>query len=298
MAGYGLRLALVLERLFLRSTTLGMHGSDDLDERSHQVLAGLARLGARSTSALGADLGIDRSRVSRLASRLVAAGLVARQDDETDGRAALLVLTSAGEILVEQRRQTLARRLDVLTAPWPEGLDAAFADAAGRLVADLTPSPATPPEQRPGADEPRLDPTERQVFRSVLAITDTLRGRVGAEVRPVTGLSVAEFLVLSRVDEFPGHSYSGLKALATKLDWSASRLSHQLARMESRGLVTREHDSDTGHVRVTVTPDARELLEKHTALHARAVRRHLLAHLTEDESAVFVRVAARLARST
>lgn len=294
MAGHGFRLALALERLFLRSTLLRLHGSDDLDERSHQVLAGLARLGARSASALAAELGLDRSRVSRLASRLVDAGLVAREADATDGRAALLELTAAGEMLVAERHEALSRRLDVLTASWPDGLGAAFADSADRLVADLASAPVAPPH-RPGPDGSALDPAERLLFRSVLRITDATRSRVSGETRPVTGLTTGEFLVLSRLDEFPGHSYSGVKALATRLEWSASRLSHQLTRMESRGLVTREHDGDTGQVRITASPEARELLETHTRLHALAVRRHLLDHLTDEESAVFVRVAERLA---
>lgn len=297
MARHGFRLALALERLLQRSMLFRLHDPDDLDERSHQLLAGLARLGPRSASALGAELGIDRSRVSRLADRLSAAGLVVRETDATDARATLLALTGNGEVLVAQRHTTLARRLDVLMAAWPDGLDAAFADGVDRLVADLAPEPAPTPHHPLDDDESVLDPAERQLFRSVLAITDTTRGRVTGEVRPVTGLTTADFLVLSRLHEFPGHSYSGLKALAAKLEWSASRLSHQLTRMETRGLVTREHDSANGHVRITATSDAERLLEKHTTLNARAVRQHLLAHITHDEAAVFVRVAERIARS-
>lgn len=303
MTRHGFRLASALERLLQRATLFrlqGLHDLDargDLDERSHQVLACLGRLGPRTASALGVELGIDRSRVSRLADRLTAAGLVTRTSDVDDARATLLTLTGPGELLVEQRRAALARRLDVLMAAWPDGLDAAFAEGAERLVADLAPEPA-PRLDPPATDgEPALDPAESRLVRSVFSIVDTTRGRVAGDVRPITGLTTADFLVLSRLQEFPDHSYSGLKALAAKLEWSASRLSHQLSRMEARGLITRERDDAPGQVRITATPDARALQEQHAALHSRAVRRHLLAHITPDEAAVFLRVADRLARS-
>lgn len=297
MARQGYRLASALERLLQRGMLLRLRGTDDLDERSHQVLAGLSRLGPTSAAALGTELGIDRSRVSRLADKLVAAGFVAREADATDARATLLTLTGSGEREVAQRRTALARRLDVLTAAWPNGLDAAFADGADRLIADLAPDHRQPRSDTRVADDSLLSPAERHLFRSVLAITDTTRSRVTGEIRPITGLTTADFLVLSRLHEFPGDTYSGLKALAAKLEWTASRLSHQLTRMESRGLVTRGQDVATGQVRITATSDAAQLLAKHTGLHARAVRQHLLANITEDEAAVFVRVAERMARS-
>jgi DNA-binding MarR family transcriptional regulator len=58
--------------------------------------------------------------VSRHATRLEAAGLVARSPDPSDGRAVLLVLTEAGNEAVAVMRRRLAATFDDYFAAWPE----------------------------------------------------------------------------------------------------------------------------------------------------------------------------------
>ena len=64
--------------------------------RTYPVISALARFGPLSAAQLSEETGIDRSVVSRRATRLEAAGLVERTPDPCDGRAVLLVLTEAG----------------------------------------------------------------------------------------------------------------------------------------------------------------------------------------------------------
>ena len=64
----------------------------------------LAAATPRSAADLAPDVGIDRSGVTRRASRLEAAGLVRREADPNDRRATLLVLTERGERAVAELR--------------------------------------------------------------------------------------------------------------------------------------------------------------------------------------------------
>ena len=61
---------------------------------------------------LGAKLGLGQSATSGLVQRLVAAGFVARSEEEGDGRAARLQLTRLGR----ERRKEAARRAQALHA--------------------------------------------------------------------------------------------------------------------------------------------------------------------------------------
>ena len=138
-----------------------------------------------------------------------------------------------------------------------------------------------------------LSDDERLAWSSALLLADTLRTLVSAAVAPETGLSSADFLVLNRLKAAPEYRMEGLKALAAKLDWSPSRLSHHLKRMKTRGLVELAHAAD-GQLVVNATDEAVRIMEKATALHAQAVRRHLLSQASADELRVVVELAKRI----
>lgn len=64
-----------------------------------RVLAHLAQEGAISVREIHARLEMDKSKVSRAASRLVAAGLVIKRNNDKDGRLVALELTDGGRTL-------------------------------------------------------------------------------------------------------------------------------------------------------------------------------------------------------
>lgn len=105
-----------------------------VDEVTYPVLSGLARTGPRSAADLAADVGLDRSGVSRRASRLEAAGLVRREQDPTDRRAVLLTLTPRGARTVEIMRQRLASRIEASLDSWPPEEARSFAAHLRRFV--------------------------------------------------------------------------------------------------------------------------------------------------------------------
>jgi len=134
---------------------------------------------------------------------------------------------------------------------------------------------------------------ERRIWRSVLILADLLRFRVSSELKPVLEISRADHTVLLHLDEAPGRRM-GQQQLATEMYWSRSRMSHQLTRMQARGLVERAtHDGAQG-VEISLTETGRRSVKRAELAHADAVRRHLFQLATEEELTALVRLADRL----
>ena len=110
-----------------------------------------------------------------------------------------------------------------------------------------------------------------------------LTGRLNRELARETGLSEADFEILIALSELPDESVRAL-ALRCGLEWEKSRLSHQLRRMEQRGLVTREHctEDNRGSV-IRVTAAGRKLAEEARQAHEQAVRRYVCDALTPEQ---------------
>ncbi|MFE0028412.1 MarR family winged helix-turn-helix transcriptional regulator [Amycolatopsis sp. NPDC059021] len=109
---------------------------EGIDEVTYPVLSGLARTGPRSAADLAADVGLDRSGVSRRASRLEQAGLVRREQDPADGRAVLLTLTEQGTHTVAVMRQRLAAQIEASLRSWPKEEARSFARNLRRFIDD------------------------------------------------------------------------------------------------------------------------------------------------------------------
>jgi len=77
--------------------------------RGYQVLTAAAREEAPSQSALGAQLGIDRTVLTYLLDDMERADLVARKPDPADRRARRIVATEAGHALLCTLEERLAR---------------------------------------------------------------------------------------------------------------------------------------------------------------------------------------------
>ncbi|MEV6028108.1 MarR family transcriptional regulator [Streptomyces sp. NPDC052036] len=117
-----------------RTLTAGLGNA--VDELTYPVLSGLARTGPRSAADLAPDAGLDRSGVTRRASRLEEAGLVRREPDPADRRATLLALTSEGERTVEVLRRRLSAHIEASLASWSADEARTFADHLRRFVDD------------------------------------------------------------------------------------------------------------------------------------------------------------------
>jgi DNA-binding MarR family transcriptional regulator len=116
---------------------------------------------------------------------------------------------------------------------------------------------------------------------------DVMR-RVESDIAEATGLSGADFGVLSRLGYCQGEMRQ--QVLAESIGWDKSRLSHQLTRMKERGLIERRK-ADKRVVVVVLTKHGREKLTAARPVHAESVRRNLLARLNDEQIATIVRVS-------
>lgn len=110
----------------------------------------------------------------------------------------------------------------------------------------------------------------------------------------VAGLSSADYELLVPLSEAPGRRMRA-RDLCRQVDWDRSRLSHQLRRMERRGLVVRhdcEHDGRG--TMITATQQGLRAVALAEPGHLATVREHFVDLLSEDEIDTLTAVARRV----
>jgi len=137
--------------------------------------------------------------------------------------------------------------------------------------------------------KPLLSPQEFRVWHAFQIMGAEVLSRVGRDLGAEAGISGPEFAVLSRVAGI-GKGQMRQQALAECMGWDKSRLSHQITRMQQRGLVER-HASDRRTVTVVLTREGQKTLDAAAPVHAESVRRNLLARLSKDQIAGLVRIS-------
>ena len=119
-----------------------------------------------------------------------------------------------------------------------------------------------------------------------------LNGRINRELSRSTGLSEADFDILFLLEQSQEGTMRSI-ALRCGLEWEKSRLSHQLRRMEQRGLITK----NAGAV-IELTDRGREQIAAARACHEAAVRRYFGDVLTPEQlstlTAISDQVVSRL----
>ncbi|HEY7007887.1 MAG TPA: MarR family transcriptional regulator, partial [Jatrophihabitantaceae bacterium] len=100
-----------------------------------------------------------------------------------------------------------------------------------------------------------LTDDEQRAWRAYRRMSLLVDSAVARELARDSGLSMPDYQVLSTLSEAEDHRRR-LTELAFRMQWSASRLSHHVTRMEQRGLVTRAECSDDLRVAYVVLTDA------------------------------------------
>jgi DNA-binding MarR family transcriptional regulator len=118
-----------------------------------------------------------------------------------------------------------------------------------------------------------------------------LEGRLARELTEETGMSMADYTVLSNLVEAEDRSWR-ITRLAEHMQWSQSRLSHQILRMEARGLVRREDvDQDRRGTLVVLTKEGLKAIAAAAPGHFRSVRHHMIDLLSYEQLRVLGVVA-------
>lgn len=107
-------------------------------------------------------------------------------------------------------------------------------------------------------------------------------------------LTYQEFQVLSLLAQTEGRQIR-VGQMSQILAWERTRLSHQLRRMESSGLIVKVEDADDARgVRVQLSEEGKRRFESTMVEHEANVYRVLLNDLSADERRTLTEVAARI----
>jgi DNA-binding MarR family transcriptional regulator len=145
-----------------------------------------------------------------------------------------------------------------------------------------------------------LDQRQAHVWQAYLKLNQELYGALEAQLLRDARLSGADYTVLVPLSAAP-NCVLRARELGTEIGWDRSRLSHQVTRMEKRGLVDREECSEDGRgSMVRLTEAGRHAIEGAAPDHAEATRRYFFDLLSHEEletlGAVFDRLLGNLAR--
>jgi DNA-binding MarR family transcriptional regulator len=128
-----------------------------------------------------------------------------------------------------------------------------------------------------------LDDREERAWRAYHRMVRELDSRIRRELVRDTGLSDADYEILRALADAPDRTLRAM-ALRSEVRWEKSRLSHQIGRMERRGLVTREHCAEDSRAAVVRLTDAgHDAIVAACCEHAKAVRAHLLDRLSAEQ---------------
>ncbi len=110
-----------------------------------------------------------------------------------------------------------------------------------------------------------------------------LSAQLARDLAHDSDLSEPDYTVLSNLSEAEDHRWR-LNELAARMLWSKSRLSHHIARMQERGLVTREECATDGRgAFVVLTRQGMRAIGRAAPSHVASVRRNLIDLLTPEE---------------
>lgn len=146
----------------------------------------------------------------------------------------------------------------------------------------MTPAPRIVPGQ--------FTAEEMTAWKALRLMSRQLEAHLARELAATSSLSLQDYDVLSSVAPQPQHRWPA-KSLMHHLQWSYSRLSHHLDRMEERGLVTREDSRHGPGIDVVITEAGMAAIRAATDGHLSAVRRTFLSHLQPGDTSVITRLS-------
>ncbi|MFD8719247.1 MarR family winged helix-turn-helix transcriptional regulator [Streptomyces sp. NPDC059629] len=141
-------------------------------------------------------------------------------------------------------------------------------------------------------DYPTAD--ELRIWRDFIETTEALRSELSSRLQRESALSSGDYAVLLALREAEGRRLRSSE-LAVQVGWERSRLSHQIGRMERRGLLRREEcATDSRGAEVVLTPEGAEAFRNASLPHLRAVRELFVSALAPDQLAAAEQIATAL----
>ncbi|NYI68241.1 MarR family winged helix-turn-helix transcriptional regulator [Spelaeicoccus albus] len=144
-----------------------------------------------------------------------------------------------------------------------------------------------------GNDE--LTERERAAWQISIRMLEALRSRLEQQLQADSGLSLADYSVLSVLSEAPGGRLR-LYELCREVRWEKSRLHHQLTRMAKRDLVDRERRGSRG-IEAAITAHGFAVIREAAPGHAGAVRQLFVNPVSPADLEQFAETANSILRN-
>jgi DNA-binding MarR family transcriptional regulator len=127
-----------------------------------------------------------------------------------------------------------------------------------------------------------LTDEEQQAWRATVHLSQLLMRQLDRELTEY-GLNGRDYEILVELSEAPEQRMR-MTDLADATSQSRSRLSHQISRMEQRGLVRRDDcEGDKRGTFAVLTQDGAEAIERAAPSHVDSVRRHFVDRLSPHQ---------------
>lgn len=143
-------------------------------------------------------------------------------------------------------------------------------------------------------ETPWLNAKEQRAWRVFLDVRRELLAELNRQLTRDAGLSGADYELLVPLSEAP-EGRMRPRDLGRRVDWDRSRLSHQIRRMQERGLVVREECRTDGRgAFIVLTDRGRKAIESAAPDHVRTVRRFFLDVLQPGEVETLISIYERV----
>jgi DNA-binding MarR family transcriptional regulator len=134
-----------------------------------------------------------------------------------------------------------------------------------------------------------LDEQQQRAWRAYLLGTTLLYERLDRDLRETHDLSLSEYEILVRLSEAPDREVR-MAEIASLLNYSRSRITHTVARLERDGLVTRRQCATDGRgVVAALTDKGLGRLVEAAPTHVEGVRAALVDVVSDEELATIGR---------
>lgn len=142
---------------------------------------------------------------------------------------------------------------------------------------------------------PRWLTSEQQAaWDSFIHMQEKLIGRLSRRVQADSGMSASDYIVLAKLTETSGGRMRFMD-LAKLVEWEKSRMSHQVRRMTTRGLVAKEDCPDDGRgAFIVATAAGHKAIEDAAPVHVEHVRRLFIDALPPEDLAALARISNRV----
>ncbi len=139
-----------------------------------------------------------------------------------------------------------------------------------------------------------LTEEEQRAWRGLLRMMSQLNARMNRQLQEDYGVSLADYDVLVVLSEALAGRLRVFE-VADTLAWEQSRVSHQLARMQRRGLVTREEcPTDARGAFAVLTEAGRAAIEQAAPAHVETVRQLVFDGLSPGQLAALTAITTRV----